>query len=320
MAVDIGNREWFIYVLKDPRTDDVRYVGFTYDTGKRLKSHTNHAKYFKTHKDRWIQSLQKDGVNPVMTIIDRGFGEWKSVEQFWVLHYRMQCARLTNSTDGGDGGLRCSPETRQRMSDSKKGHKHSPETKAKIGTAHKGMKHSPENIEKMKNRETNKSVYRVEDMCVFPSIISAARAMDVDAAAVNQSILSGGTCAGFHWAFYGMEPIVTVNKNRHRVRCVETGEIFESVRAAAKSVGAVESSISIAIKKGGRSSKLHWEYVDTDKRPPDKMSVRRVEDGKVFVSIASAARDVGSTSTCIRSSIIKGCRAAGYHWERVENG
>lgn len=44
------------------------------------------------------------------------------------------------------------------------------------------------------------------------------------------------------------------------VRCVETGEIYPSLTAAAEAVGASISSICIALKKKSRCRKLHWEY------------------------------------------------------------
>ena len=33
----VSARPWFIYTLKDPRTDEVRYVGWTVDLKRRLR-------------------------------------------------------------------------------------------------------------------------------------------------------------------------------------------------------------------------------------------------------------------------------------------
>lgn len=55
------------------------------------------------------------------------------------------------------------------------------------------------------------------------------------------------------------------NKNGcKKVVCVETNEIFESLKAAGKSVGTSNSKICTAIKTGGRSGGFHWKYYDPE--------------------------------------------------------
>lgn len=56
-------------------------------------------------------------------------------------------------------------------------------------------------------------------------------------------------------------------KNAHlrkAVRCVETGEIFESISAAAKAVGKNYSTLSEARKLGKTCAGYHWEFVETE--------------------------------------------------------
>ena len=49
---------------------------------------------------------------------------------------------------------------------------------------------------------------------------------------------------------------------RKPVRCVETGEVFESVKAAAAAVNRLPSNISAALKgRAMTSGGYHWEYV-----------------------------------------------------------
>ncbi len=51
--------------------------------------------------------------------------------------------------------------------------------------------------------------------------------------------------------------------NRKKVRCVETGEIFDSITEAAKKYGANNGNICTAIKHPDRLktvAKLHWEF------------------------------------------------------------
>lgn len=48
---------------------------------------------------------------------------------------------------------------------------------------------------------------------------------------------------------------------RKKVKCLETGEIFDSLLLAAQSRGLRgANSITQAIKKGGTAGKVHWEY------------------------------------------------------------
>lgn len=48
---------------------------------------------------------------------------------------------------------------------------------------------------------------------------------------------------------------------RKKVKCLETGEIFDSLSLAAQSRGLRgANSITQAIKKGGTAGKVHWEY------------------------------------------------------------
>lgn len=46
-----------------------------------------------------------------------------------------------------------------------------------------------------------------------------------------------------------------------KVRCVETGEEFNSCSAAARAVNHTTASLSNALKKGHRCANYHWEYV-----------------------------------------------------------
>ena len=52
------------------------------------------------------------------------------------------------------------------------------------------------------------------------------------------------------------------NRYTRPVRCIETGEVFPSVKAAADHVKIDDSKINRAIKLGHRSRGYHWEYVN----------------------------------------------------------
>ena len=48
----------FIYALKDPRTNIIRYIGKANEPYKRYKKHLNKCRDKNTHKRNWINSLK----------------------------------------------------------------------------------------------------------------------------------------------------------------------------------------------------------------------------------------------------------------------
>lgn len=104
-------RSWVVYTLHDPRNpEEIRYVGKTHQNPPRLrlKHHLGDARgtVCQTHCIRWVRQVLKDGVRPVMTIIENGVGKgWVEAEIKWIKFYRDQGMPLTNLTDGGDGTL-----------------------------------------------------------------------------------------------------------------------------------------------------------------------------------------------------------------------
>ncbi len=100
--------DWFIYTLKCPRTNAVRYVGWTTKPKQRLADHIRVEVYTPrtTYRQNWTMSLASIGLTPVMEIIETGSGDgWSDAERKWIAHYRAVGARLTNTTDGGEGFL-----------------------------------------------------------------------------------------------------------------------------------------------------------------------------------------------------------------------
>ena len=82
--------------------------------------------------------------------------------------------------------------------------------------------------------------------------------------------ISERTSGENHWNYGQQWNEETKNKNmlsqqnRKRVRCVETGEVFESIRAAARAYDVIKSRISDAITHRNRvqtCAGYHWEVV-----------------------------------------------------------
>ncbi|MGV1682921.1 GIY-YIG nuclease family protein [Sphingopyxis sp. NJF-3] len=104
----------YIYALRDPRTCEVRYIGFSTDPDARLRAHIQKARSGHTthHCARWIMKLIREGSSPECVILhELGDDEsWQDCERRWIEEYRARGARLTNMTKGGEGFVGLSDE------------------------------------------------------------------------------------------------------------------------------------------------------------------------------------------------------------------
>lgn len=164
-------RPVFIYDLSDPRTGHLRYVGKSVDPSKRLAEHLRSArKGVHQYVYKWIGGLLKDGLCPVMTILEEvSEQEANEAERSWIASMRLAGCVLTNQTDGGDGqsaGYRptkaaiekqvASTKARGGWSDAHRAAHAAamarPETGAKMSASRKGRKPAPETIEKISTK------------------------------------------------------------------------------------------------------------------------------------------------------------------------
>jgi group I intron endonuclease len=128
-------------------------------------------------------------------------------------------------------GREVTSETREKISVGLTGYKRPPmsdETKQKLSKACSGFKHTPEAVEKIRQTSTgrkypNRKPHSPETYAKAAKAISATR-----------------------------------TKNAKKVLCVETGEVFESARLAARACGVSEALVSIHCRgkmNGGKSMK-----------------------------------------------------------------
>lgn len=105
----------YIYVLSDPRTDEVRYVGKTAShLRRRLSTHLAQARRRSNHREKWVASLLDSGLRPHIELIEAvPDGQADDAERYWIRMLRRLGCRLTNATDGGDGG-RMEPDIERR--------------------------------------------------------------------------------------------------------------------------------------------------------------------------------------------------------------
>jgi len=176
----------FIYALRDPRDWAIRYIGKTENVVQRVRLHMAEArKGGTTHKSRWLRLLMRQGLKPLVGILEIvPAGEsWPEAERRHIAEHKARGARLVNRTDGGDAapdsartpealakavatrranpayrkamlaaaarrrGIPHSDETKAKMSATRKGRKFPPEFGAKISAAQKGRPANPKSIE-----------------------------------------------------------------------------------------------------------------------------------------------------------------------------
>lgn len=135
-----------IYVLRDPVTGDVRYVGRANDSKQRFFVHLSRAKPDgrMNRCATWIRSLVRRGLRPALEVIETTPGsQWSEREQFWIAEFLRQGAKLTNENSGGYGPWIVSASTREKLSKACKGNKgrrgqsYSPQERALLSLIHK---------------------------------------------------------------------------------------------------------------------------------------------------------------------------------------
>ena len=96
--------ETYIYTLKDPISNEIRYVGKSNNPKQRFKAHLNKCRKHQKHKSNWIEKLKKLGLKPIFEIINTvPIDEWKFWEKYWISQMKTWGFNLINYTEGGDG-------------------------------------------------------------------------------------------------------------------------------------------------------------------------------------------------------------------------
>ena len=159
----------------------------------------------------------------------------------------------------------------------------------------------------------------------FESQAKAAKAVGVPRAAIYAALRGHTATKGLHF-YFADEPKPDEeffrNRNWTRVRCKETGVVYESIAQAEREPGVSERDIQAAAKRHGTTKGLHFYYAD-EPEPDDLLPrkkgirVRCVETGVVYKTITQAAKETGASQAGIRGAASG--MAGGYRWEYVDD-
>jgi group I intron endonuclease len=140
-----------IYVLIDPETDEVRYVGKANNVSERYKAHLNRARKHQIHKKNWIINLRNKGLKPIIEVIDIvPFSEWIFWEKYWISQMKTWGFNLINHTEGGDGCTFGNQTSFKKGSVPwNKGGNHTEESRVKMSKAQKNRIVTQETRDKM---------------------------------------------------------------------------------------------------------------------------------------------------------------------------
>jgi hypothetical protein len=137
-----------IYGLIDPRDGTIRYIGKTQQSLQcRLRGHLNCAG--RRHVTCWIRQLKDLGLTPqiqLMAQVDNS--RWQELEREFIARGKSLGYRLTNMTEGGEGGYQGSPsqERYEKVARALRGRKTRPEVVERLRFLHLGKKESERTI------------------------------------------------------------------------------------------------------------------------------------------------------------------------------
>ncbi len=294
---DIMKKKMVIYLLTDT-TNGMRYVGKTmHKLCKRIGEHRRGKKHYV---DRAINSHGWE--NFTVEILDECEtpDELSEREQYRIATLNTKFPNGYNLTDGGEGspGRETTEEMRANMSAAhpryhivcvetgkvfetvKEAAAWAGVQKAAIHRACNGIArsaggyhwfyleapHLADHKVRVRGNKNKRAVRCIETGQIFASITEAAAWAGVGWRAIHRACnKTRKTAGGWSWEYVEILPSDLEKNGRRKraVRCIETGEIFESIYAAAKWAGCsphLITRVCNGLRKTCRG--YHWEFVE----------------------------------------------------------
>jgi hypothetical protein len=292
--------KYTIYKLIDPVTNEIRYIGLTFNNLKqRLKSHINEN--VKSHKCQWIKKLKSEGLKPLIESVENSISTYEEAcerEIFYIEYYKNIGCDLTNHATGGNKNKKMDDETRKRMSDAQKERYKtyklvfSEESKQKISESTKKRMQDPKEIEKLKiaNKryedskteeqklkdiliQNHKEVYQYDKemnfIAKYPSIKNASRISGFGDGNIGKCCHHRvSSVGGFVWRFEGdYTPLIPRKINKNTIPVLQYDmdmnfiAEFPSIKEASIKIGHSSSGIIACCKgKFAHSGGFIWKY------------------------------------------------------------
>ena len=299
------NRVAGIYKIEN-RVNGKVYIGQSINIHNRIKC---------GHSERWEKnkhlkaSYSKYGIenftfSTIRVIKESPIAQLllNCLERYYIDKYNSVDSRYGyNKKEGGDRDCLYSKESRLKMSN-----------KAK---------------ERPPNRQ--KPVINLVTLEVYPS---AAEAQRVSKSYIKEALRKGVPVKGYFWDYYYKDKVYSkvplykkdISSSCRKIVCLETGEVFESISSAKKSL--TKGDLHKALNKRSLCGGFHWAYYDekTDYKKNIFYGKNRImKDTRVLCvetnTKYSSIRDA-ELSTGIHQSHISCCAhkkqltAGGFHW------
>lgn len=165
-------------------------------------------------------------------------------------------------------GKHRSKELKEKLREINTGKVHSDSTRKKLSDLHrgrtpwnKGKKLTEEQKKNMKkpNNASKKGVICIETGIKYESLEYASKCTNINPQKISFACRGlKETAGGFHWK-WEIDPANFVFGRK--VRCLETGVEYPSIKIAAEKVGVSRSALSEALRRHTVTGGGHWEYV-----------------------------------------------------------
>lgn len=212
----------YIYTLKHPETNEIRYVGKTTNIKRRYYQHTNKKickKLSNKYLSNWLLSILNKDLKPILNIIEECEDNWVESEVYWIEQFKIWGFNLINITRGGEGfGYKHSEESKKKMSLAQKGLKKNFTEKGLKSHIKRMKENNPMKNQDVLNKRKNKPIVRSKD---FSEICKKRHA----------KLLATGFRA-----------------NTKKVINTETGQIFNTVKEAAGFLNITRTHLILCLK------------------------------------------------------------------------
>lgn len=258
-------RTIYIYSLKDPETNEIRYIGKTTNIKTRLKAHITRSKHNTYHSARWVQSVIKRGLKPIIELVEECTEDnWVEREKHWIAYYRERFD-LTNVLDGGEGGFIVT-RAGSKWTDKQRENNRKARLGVSIKHTNEGNKKRAEGVRKYYAKNKRPVLqYDLDGNFIkeWESAVDAGKEIKISYSDINRACKKENlTSAGFQWRYKEGEIKDKINKyvkpesasNKAIIQLTKENEIikeYKSIMDASRQTGVLNSSIQNCLS--GRS-------------------------------------------------------------------